>query len=483
MMNEMDPAFHDGRSKRSYENLYANGRFYQPQTDVYFPVIDPCDETIADFIAAGTPADVEAAVQYATLAFRRFSQSSIAERLALLDAIIVEFERRLPDLAEAVRIEIGAPTRTAASHLTGLNYFIGARQMLLDYPFDTSQGDTLVAREPIGVCGLITPWNWPVNLACCKIAPALAAGCTIVWKPSEFAPLSAIVLSEIMHAAGVPAGVFNMIIGGPDVGQAICADPDIAMISFTGSTTVGIAVARSAATTVKRVHQELGGNSPFLILEGADIKTAATLAVKLCLRNTGQTCTSPNRILVPRHLQQQAVAHACAIIGELNIGHSADPLTELGPLANAEQFNKVQAILTRAMADGVKLATGGMGRPRGLQLGYFAKPSVFFDVDPAAAIVRNEIFGPILCFIPYDSLEQAIAISNNTEFGLSAQVFSGDLETSTRVARQLRCGTVYLNGATSDVHSPFGGYKQSGNGRERGVHGLELFLEVKSIYS
>ncbi len=344
-------------------------------------------------------------------------------------------------------------------------------------------GSTLITREPIGVCGLITPWNWPLLQIACKVGPALAAGCTMILKPSEVAPASASIFAEILHEAGMPPGVFNLIQGdGPTVGQALVSHPDVDMVSFTGSTHIGIVVAKAAADTLKRVHQELGGKSPNILLDDASFATAVRHGAYACFANSGQSCNAPTRLLVPAHRQPEAAAIAKSIAEELVVGEPRSLLTTLGPVANKAQFARVQSLIASGLQEGATLVTGGLGRPTRLERGYYVRPTVFMDVHNQMTIAREEIFGPVLSILPYESEDEAVEIANDTRFGLSSYVTSADLESARQIARRLRAGMVHLNGVPSDPAAPFGGYKQSGNGRERGVFGLEEFLELKSIF-
>jgi aldehyde dehydrogenase (NAD+) len=352
-----------------------------------------------------------------------------------------------------------------------------------NFQFEELKGSTLLRKEPVGVCGLITPWNWPMNQVVAKLAPALAAGCTVVLKPSEFAPLSSYLLAEILHEAAIPAGVFNLVSGdGPTVGAAISAHPDVDMVSFTGSTRAGVAVAQAAAPTVKRVTQELGGKSANIILGDADLEKAVKLGVQECFRNTGQSCNAPTRMLIPRSKMAAAVATAKLTADATKVG---DPLAEdtaVGPLANKAQFDKVQRLIQKGIDEGAKLVVGGTGRPNGFTKGYFVKPTVFSDVRNDMTIAREEIFGPVLCMIPYEDEEEAIRIANDSPYGLSGFVTSGSLERAHKIAKRIRAGNVHINGARVDFSGCFGGYKQSGNGREWGEAGLEEFLELKTIF-
>jgi aldehyde dehydrogenase (NAD+) len=424
-------------------------------------------------------------VAAAKRAFESYSETSVRERLDLLRQIIAVYQSKIEDMAAAILQEMGAPSSLSkkAQAPAGLAHLLETAKVLEHFKFEELKGSTLMRKEPIGVCGLITPWNWPMNQIVCKVAPALAAGCTMVLKPSEFAPLSAYLFAQILHEAAVPAGVFNLVNGdGPTVGAAISSHPDIAMVSFTGSTRAGVAVAVAAAPTVKRVTQELGGKSANILLDDADFEKAVKQGVQECFRNTGQSCNAPTRMLVPRAKMAEVTVAARQASETTKVG---DPLAEdtgLGPLASKAQFDKVQRLINKGVEEGAKLIAGGPGRPEGINRGYFVKPTVFADVKNDMTIAREEIFGPVLCIIPYDDEDDAIRIANDTPYGLSGFVTSGNRERAVRVAKRLRSGNVHINGARIDFGGCFGGYKQSGNGREWGEAGLEEFLELKAIF-
>jgi acyl-CoA reductase-like NAD-dependent aldehyde dehydrogenase len=343
-------------------------------------------------------------------------------------------------------------------------------------------GSSTVLHEPVGVCGLITPWNWPINQIVCKVAPALAAGCTVVLKPSEIAPIDATLFAEVLDAAGVPAGVFNLVNGdGPGVGAAIAGHPDIDMVSFTGSTRAGVLVARAAADNVKRVAQELGGKSANIILEGAPLEEAVTSGVHMMFHNTGQSCNAPSRMLVPESRYEEAVVIAARVAEQTKAGDPNDPETHIGPVVSETQYDRIQGLIETGLNEGAKVAAGGPGKPEGQETGYYVRPTVFRDVDNGMTIAREEIFGPVLCMLPYSSVDEAIEIANDSVYGLSGYVWGASTEEAMQVARRMRTGMVHLNGAPTDVFAPFGGYKQSGNGREWGIHGLEDFMEVKAV--
>ncbi|HPG28378.1 MAG TPA: aldehyde dehydrogenase family protein, partial [Myxococcota bacterium] len=416
--------------------------------------------------------------------FPSYSETSQKERVELLEACVAEYQKRYEDLARTISREMGAPIwlSKAAQAGTGLAHLSAMVEILRGYEFEELRGKNLIRREPIGVCGLITPWNWPVNQIMCKVAPALAAGCTMVLKPTEVAPLNAVIVAEILHAAGVPAGVFNLVNGdGPTVGQAISSHPDIDMVSFTGSTRAGIEIARAAAPTVKRVTQELGGKSPNIILDDADLASAIGGGLMSCTMNSGQSCNSPTRMLVPASRHDEAVAIAKATAESLRVGDPFAEDTRLGPVVSEAQWNKIQGLIQKGIDEGATLVTGGVGRPDGLPRGYYVRPTVFANVRNDMTIAREEIFGPVLSILPYQNEEEAIEIANDTSYGLAGYVSSGSLERARAVARRIRAGQIALNGAPPDFTAPFGGYKTSGNGREWGVFGFEEFLEVKAI--
>ncbi|MGR3889741.1 aldehyde dehydrogenase family protein [Pseudomonas sp. 1152_12] len=462
-------------------DFYIDGQWVKPLGTETLAVINPSTECAIASISLGSRADLDLAVAAARRAFDSYSQWTREQRLALLAVIIDGYCQHSEALAQCVHEEMGAPLSLARSaHVpAGLGHLQRAYELLKDYEFDRAHGSTLISREPIGVCGLITPWNWPLNQLTCKLAPALAAGCTLVLKPSEKAPLSAMLLADILHRAGVPKGVFNLVNGdGPTLGDGIARHADIDMVSFTGSTGAGIAVAKAAAETVKRVSQELGGKSANLILADADLDAAVCHGVSSCFRNSGQSCNAPTRLLIPRAMQARAVQIAREVAAQVCFDDS-NPATAMGPLANQAQFERVQALLGAVDQPPV---CGGVGRPDGVTTGFYTRPTVFADVDPQLPIAREEVFGPVLVIIPYDSEEQAIAIANDSPYGLSGYVAAGTLERARSIARRLRTGMVHLNGSKADNGAPFGGYKQSGNGREWGVFGLEDYLEVKSMF-
>ena len=464
--------------------FYIDGAWVDPVTPRLFEVVNPATEEVAGQISLGSSADVDRAVTAARRAFPSYSATSRDERLALLRKIVKLYEKRSDALARAMTAEMGSPI-TFSNEVQTVNALAHFQQMikvLRSYKFERFMGETLIRREPIGVCGLITPWNWPLNQVTSKLAPALAAGCTVVLKPSEVAPLSTILLAEILHDAGVPQGVFNLVNGdGPTVGEAISSHPDIDMVSFTGSTRAGILVAKAAASTVKRVTQELGGKSPNIVLSDADLDKVVPAGVLRCYTNTGQSCQAPTRMLIHRSQREAAVALAKRTADQVKLGDPLDAATQMGPLVSKAQFDKVQGLIEKGIQEGATLVCGGTGRPVGFNRGYFVRPTVFADVTPDMTIAREEIFGPVLSMITYDSEDEAIEIANNTSYGLAGYVQGGDIDRVRQVAARIRAGRVYLNGAPADRAVPFGGYKQSGNGREHGVFGFEEYLEVKAV--
>jgi aldehyde dehydrogenase (NAD+) len=464
--------------------FYINGKWVNPVKARDFEVIDPASEQPIATISLGSSADVDNAVAAGRKAFASYSETSIAERLALLEQIITIYRARMEEMAETISMEMGAPQwlARAAQAPAGLAHLMEIVNVLKTFQFEERKGATLMRKEPIGVCGLITPWNWPMNQVVCKVAPALAAGCTMILKPSEIAPLSACLFAKILHEAGVPAGAFNLVNGdGATVGAALSSHPNIDMVSFTGSTRAGVAVAVAAAPTVKRVTQELGGKSANIILDDADLESAVKNGVQTCFRNSGQSCDAPSRMLVPR---AKLDAAAAAAKEEADATIVADPAAKgsIGPLVSQAQFDKVQKLILKGIEEGAKLLSGGLGRPDGVDRGYFVKPTIFSGVRNDMTIAREEIFGPVLCIIPYEDEEDAVRIANDTPYGLSGYVTSGDLDHARRVGKRLRSGNVRLNGARIDFAGCFGGFKQSGNGREWGESGLEEFLELKAIF-
>ena len=464
--------------------FYIDGAWVDPAAPSTLGVVNPATEEIFAQISLGSTSDVDRAVAAARRAFATYSETSVEERLSWLRKIIEGFKARLPELARTMTLEMGAPITFATERqaTVALFHFEEAARVLAQYRFDERMGNGIIRREPIGVCGLITPWNWPLNQVASKVAPALATGCTVVLKPSEIAPLSAMLFAEIVDAARVPAGVFNLVNGdGPTVGEAIAAHPGIDMVSFTGSTTAGIRVAKLAADTVKRVAQELGGKSANIILADADLKKAVIEGVHACYTNAGQNCQSPTRMLIPRAQLGTAFAAAQEAVRSIRLGDPLDPASTMGPLVSQAQFDKVQDFIQSGIDEGATLVAGGPGRPADINRGYYVRPTVFGHVTPQMKIAREEIFGPVLSIISYDTEDEAVAIANDTPFGLAGFVQSKDAARARKIANRLRAGRVYLNGAPFDRSLPFGGYKQSGNGREFGVFGFEEYLEVKAI--
>jgi aldehyde dehydrogenase (NAD+) len=464
--------------------FYINGSWVHALTPATVEVINPATERPFATISAGTAADVDRAVAAAKAAFPSFSRTPKSERLEVLKRILRVYDEHGEDMARAMSDEMGAPMSLArvAQTFAGRAHLEATIVALERFEFEHQRGNSLLVQEPIGVVGLITPWNWPLSQIVCKAAPAIAAGCTMVLKPSEIAPMSAIVFSEIMDAAGVPPGVYNMVNGdGPSVGQAITRHPDGDMVSFTGSTRSGIQVARTAADTVKRVTQELGGKSANIILSDADLETAVGKGVEACFLNSGQCCDAPSRMLVPRSLHDRATMVARCAAEALKVGDPKAPDTDLGPVVSKRQFERIQRLIEIGIAENATLVTGGAGRPPGLDRGYYVRPTIFGNVSPEMTLAREEIFGPVLSLMPYDSEAEAIAIANDSIYGLAGYVQSNDIARACEVARQIRAGQINLNYADWDVFAPFGGYKQSGNGRECGDWGIREFLEVKAI--
>ena len=470
---------------REMLKFYIDGEWVDPVAANPVEVINPATEEPCGRISLGSAADVDHAVAAAKRAAGGYAASTREQRVALLESVLAEFAKRHDDIAEAIMDEMGAPWGLAkgAQAGSGPQHIKAAIRALKTFEFEERNRTTLIVREPIGVCALITPWNWPVNQVVCKVAPALAAGCTMVLKPSEIAPFDAMIFAEVLDAAGVPAGVFNLVNGdGPGVGSALSQHPDVAMVSFTGSTRAGVAVAQNAAPTVKRVAQELGGKSANILLDDADFGKAVRAGAEECFDNTGQSCNAPTRMLVPRDRMQEAASIAAEVATSIRVGDPRGEGIEIGPLVSGQQWTKVQDLIRKGIDEGATLVAGGTGRPEGLEKGWYARPTVFADVSNDMARAREEIFGPVLSIIPYDDEDEAVEIANDTPYGLSGYVSSGSLDRARRIAARLQTGMVHINGAHLDSMAPFGGYKQSGNGREWGAHGIEEFLEVKSIY-
>ena len=464
--------------------FYINGEWVDPVDPKSLDVINPATEEVIGKIAMGNSQDVDKAVAAAKEAFESFSQTTKEERLALMGKILEVYQSRYDEIAETISSEMGAPLwlSKAAQAATGAGHFGTFMEVLKNYNFDEDKGTTRLRKEPVGVCGLITPWNWPINQIACKVAPALAAGCTMVLKPSEVSPLNAVIFAEVLHEAGVPAGVFNLVNGdGLSVGEAMSSHPDIDMMSFTGSTRAGVAVAKASADTVKRVSQELGGKSANIILDDADFNKSVAGGVTGCFMNSGQSCNAPTRMLVPADRQDEAVAIAKATAEATVVGDPKEVAAGgIGPVVSEVQFNKIQVLIEKGIEEGATLVAGGPGKPEGFNAGYYVKPTIFSDVSNDMTIAREEIFGPVLSILPYKDEDDAISIANDTEYGLSGYV-SGSQEKAQKFAEKFRSGNVHVNGAGPDFNAPFGGYKKSGNGREWGDLGFEEFLEIKAI--
>ncbi len=470
---------------QDYLKFYINGEWVDPVEPRTMDVENPATEEAFARISIGSAADVDKAVDAARAAFESFSQTSVEYRAELLEKIAAGIQERASDMAKAISDEMGAPMwlANAAQVPAGMGHYMTAAKMLREYKFEQPLGSTMIRKEPIGVCGFITPWNWPQNQIACKVAPAIAAGCTMVLKPSEIAPLDAMIVAEIFHDAGVPPGVFNLVNGdGPGVGAYMSGHPGIDMMSFTGSTRAGVLVSQAAAPTVKRVALELGGKSPNIVLPDADLKKAVGGGVMQMMMNTGQSCNAPSRMLVQKDQQDEAIAIAKATAESVQVGAGADaPKGAMGPISNGNQWNKVQDLIQKGIDEGATLVAGGPGRPEGFNKGYFARPTVFANVKNDMTIAREEIFGPVLCILPYEDEEDAIRIANDTVYGLSGYVQSGDMDHARNVATKIRAGNIHINGAGPDQRAPFGGYGQSGIGREWGEFGFEEFLEVKAV--
>ena len=470
---------------REMLKFYIDGKWVDPVKANPVDVINPATEESCGRISLGSAADVDLAVAAAKRAGPGYVATTREQRIQLLESILAEFAKRHDEIAEAIMDEMGAPWGLAkgAQAGSGPQHIKAAIRALKTFDFEERNRTTLIVKEPIGVCALITPWNWPVNQVACKVAPALAAGCTMVLKPSEIAPFDAMIFAEVLDAAGIPAGVFNLVNGdGPGVGTALSTHPDVAMVSFTGSTRAGVAVAQNAAPSVKRVAQELGGKSANILLDDADFGKAVREGAEECFDNTGQSCNAPTRMLVPRGRMNEAASIAAEVANTIRVGDPRAEGIEVGPLVSEQQWHKVQDLIQKGIDEGATLAAGGTGRPGGLARGYYARPTVFSNVSNSMTIAREEIFGPVLSIMPYDDEDDAVEIANDTPYGLSGYVSSGSLERARGIAARLQTGMVHINGAHLDSMAPFGGYKQSGNGREWGAHGIDEFLEVKSIY-
>ncbi len=466
--------------------FYINGEWVDPITPNDLEVLNPATEKPVAVISMGTAADIDRAVAAAKKAFVTYSRTSVEERLARLERLLAIYKRRYDEMAQTITMELGAPATMSreqqadvgVGHLQG---FIDALKRL--HMREVLPNGDVLLREPIGVCGLITPWNWPINQIALKVVPALATGSTCVLKPSEFTPLNALLYAEMVHEAGFPAGTFNLVNGdGPNVGAALSRHKDVDMMSFTGSTRAGIAVSKDAADTVKRVTLELGGKSPNIVFEDADLEERVTASVQECFNNSGQSCDAPTRLLVQKSVYDKVVEIATRIGREVKVGNPAEEGSHIGPLVSDIQFSRVQALIEAGIAEGARLLVGGAGKPQGFKQGYFVKPTIFADVNNTMRIAREEVFGPVLAIMPFETEEEAIEIANDTSYGLAAYVQTGDPKRAERVAARLRAGMVHINGGPHRYGSPFGGYKQSGNGREGGMFGLEDFLEVKTVH-
>jgi len=469
-----------------YDNrqFYIDGAWVDPIEPKELKVINPATEEVAGVISMGSSKDVDRAVMAARRAFDSYSHSAPAERLALLERMLAAYKAHYDEIAQAISIEMGAPITLSKGSQTGIG--VGHISAMIDvlktFKFEEMRGTVRLIQEPVGVCALITPWNWPMNQVAAKVVPALAAGCTMVLKPSEYSPFSAIIWAKVMHEAGVPKGVFNLINGdGNGVGAPLSSHREVDMVSFTGSTRAGTEVAKNAAASVKRVHQELGGKSPNVLLDDADFERAVTKSVLHVFQNSGQSCNAPTRMLVPAAKLAEVEAIAKRVAESVITGDPTSEKTNLGPVVSKLQFERVEGYIAKGIAEGAKVVVGGSGRPDGLTKGYFVKPTIFSNVRNDMTIAREEIFGPVLCILPYDSEEQAVQIANDTPYGLAAYVWSKDNLHARRIGAQIRAGQVTLNGAAGSMNTPFGGFKMSGNGREWGEFGLRDFLEVKAV--
>ncbi|MCC6919594.1 MAG: aldehyde dehydrogenase family protein [Alphaproteobacteria bacterium] len=464
--------------------FYINGEWVKPVSPRTWDLINPANEEKWNEISLGSSADVDKAVAAARAAFVPWSQTPVEKRLAIMGKIAEIYQRRIGEVAETISKEMGAPIwlAKAAQAPIGLAHMVEAIGYLKDFEWEKQQGKTRIAYEPIGVVGMITPWNWPINQIFCKVAPALAAGCTMVLKPSEYTPINALIVAEIMHEAGVPKGVFNLVNGdGPGVGAPLSGHPGVDMMSFTGSTRAGILVAKAAADTVKRVAQELGGKGPNIILDDADLAKAVGGSVQTMMMNSGQSCNAPSRMFVPEKLHDQAVAIAADLANKTKVGDPFADGTNIGPVVNKTQFERIQGLIKKGIDEGATVAAGGLGRPEGLNRGYYVRPTIFANATNDMTIAREEIFGPVMTVIPYKTEADAIAMANDTPYGLSGYVQGTNLERARKVAKQIRAGDVRINHPGMDTKAPFGGYKQSGNGREWGEFGFHEFLEVKAM--
>jgi aldehyde dehydrogenase (NAD+) len=470
----------------TYDNrqFYIDGAWVDPVEPKELKVINPATEEVAGVISMGSAKDVDRAVTAARRAFDSYSRTSPAERLALMERILVAYKAHYAEIAQAITIEMGAPVTLSKGGQTGVGvgHISAMIEVLKNFKFEEMHGTVRLVQEPVGVCALITPWNWPVNQVAAKVIPALAAGCTMVLKPSEYSPFSAIIWAKVMHEAGVPKGVFNLVNGdGLSVGAPLSSHREVDMVSFTGSTRAGSEVAKNAAASIKRVHQELGGKSPNVLLDDADFERAVTKSVQHVFQNSGQSCNAPTRMLVPAAKLAEVEAIAKRVAEAVVTGDPTSEKTNLGPLVSKVQFERVAGYIAKGIAEGAKVVIGGSGRPDGLTKGYFVKPTIFSNVNNDMTIAREEIFGPVLCILPYDNEEQAVQIANDTPYGLAAYVWSKDNLHARRIGARIRAGQVTLNGAQGGMNTPFGGFKMSGNGREWGEHGLRDYLEVKAV--
>ncbi|OUS07719.1 aldehyde dehydrogenase family protein [Gammaproteobacteria bacterium 42_54_T18] len=469
---------------KKLNQFYINGEWVSPLTKKTLDVINPSNEDVIAELSLGSVEDVDRAVDAAREAFPEFSSTTTGQRISLLNRVATLYQARLGEMAEAISQEMGAPAKLAASAQApaGLGHIMVAIDLLKNKAFEESQPGYILRKEPIGVCGLITPWNWPINQIACKVAPAIAAGCTVVLKPSEVAPLSAYLFAEILAEAGVPKGVFNLVNGlGEDVGARLSEHPDIALISFTGSTRAGIEVAKAAAPSVKRVTQELGGKSANILLSDVDFEKMVKQGVNACFLNSGQSCNAPTRMLVPNSKMDKVLTIAKQAAEKCTVGPADQEGVSTGPVVSEVQYKRIQSLIQKGIDEGATLVAGGVGLPEGLEKGYFVRPTVFGNVNNSMVIAQEEVFGPVLSIIGYDTEEDAVAIANDTVYGLSAYVSSANKDRAISVAKELKAGNVHINGASTNFMAPFGGYKMSGNGREWGAYGLEEYLEVKAI--
>ena len=469
-----------------YDNrqFYIDGAWVDPVEPKELKVINPATEEVSGVISMGSAKDVDRAVLAARRAFDGYSRTTPAERSGLMERILAAYKAHYEEIVQAISVEMGAPITLSkgAQAGVGVGHISAMIDVLKNFKFEEMRGTVRLVQEPVGVCALITPWNWPINQVAAKVIPALAAGCTMVLKPSEYSPFSAILWAKVMHEAGVPAGVFNLINGdGISVGAPLSSHAQVDMVSFTGSTRAGTEVAKNAAASVKRVHQELGGKSPNVLLDDADFERAVKRSVLHVFQNSGQSCNAPTRMLVPAAKLAQVEAIAKGVAESVIVGDPSSEKTTIGPVVSKVQFDRVEGYIAKGIAEGAKVVTGGAGRPEGLSKGYYVKPTIFSNVRNDMTIAREEIFGPVLCILPYENEEQAVQIANDTPYGLAAYVWSKDNLHARRIGARIRAGQVTLNGASGDMNTPFGGFKMSGNGREWGEFGLRDFLELKAV--